>query len=215
MRYKLAIFDMDGTILDTLDDLTDTMNHCLQKYNLPVRTKADVRSFVGNGILRLVEQGVPNETDTKQIENIYQEFLDYYKIHSADKTKPYDGILCLLCKLKEQGFMTAVVSNKADSAVQKLCEKYFNGLFDVAVGEQATVRRKPAPDSVNAVLKQLNIDKKNAVYIGDSEVDIQTAQNTKISCVSVGWGFRDREELMDYGAEVIVSTVDELYAAIL
>lgn len=214
MKYKLVIFDLDGTILDTLDDLTDSLNNCLAKSKLPLRTKTEVESFLGNGIRRLVQCGVPEGTKKDITETVYHDFLQYYQAHCEDKTRPYDGILELLKLLRTNGFKTAVVSNKADAAVQKLCEKFFNGLFDVAIGERENVRKKPEPDSVNEVLKQLKVSCNDAVYIGDSEVDIQTAKNANMHCITVEWGFRKREFLLNNGAQDIVTCTKELYEKI-
>lgn len=210
MKYKLAIFDMDGTILNTLEDLTDSVNASLEQYGLPKRTEEEVCSFVGNGIHKLIERAVPAQTSEERIEEVYHTFAAYYKLHCADKTKPYEGISKLLADLRQQGIRTAVVSNKADFAVQDLCRKYFDGLFDAAVGEKPGVRCKPAPDSVNTVLKQLQLPPEAAVYIGDSEVDIETANNAGMKCISVGWGFRDAKWLQEQGAKMLVSEVGSL-----
>lgn len=215
MRYKLAVFDLDGTILDTLDDLTDSLNFALIKSGYPVRTRGEVRNFVGNGIRKLIERGVPKGTSEDAIINVYTEFSRYYKLHCADKTKPYDGITELLKQLRGAGCMTAVVSNKADYAVRELCKCYFDGMFDCVVGEREGIRRKPSPDSVNEVLSDLNISAGDAVYIGDSEVDILTAENAGIDCISVSWGFKDVDFLGRSGAKTIVSNADEIADIIL
>lgn len=205
MKYQLAIFDLDGTILDTLDDLADSLNYALEKSGYPVRTRDEVRRFVGNGIRKLIERGVPSGTDAESVSRVHENFTAYYKVHCADKTKPYENIPELLKKLRENGVKTAVVSNKADYAVQDLCVQYFEGLFDAAVGEREGVRKKPAPDSVNAVLEKLGVNRENSVYIGDSDVDVETARNSGMNCIAVDWGFRDRDLLISSGAEIIVS----------
>lgn len=210
MKYELVIFDLDGTILNTLDDLTDSLNYALTVNKCPERSIEEVRSFVGNGIYKLIERGVPSTASAEMIEKVYQDFSSYYKVHCADKTKAYDGIIELIHKLREEGIKTAVVSNKADYAVQVLCKQYFEGLFDTAVGEKPDVRKKPAPDSVNEVLNKLQICREKAVYIGDSEVDIETAKNAEMDCISVDWGFRDKAYLKEMGAMHIVSNVKEL-----
>ncbi len=209
-KIKLAVFDMDGTILDTLEDLQDSLNVTLEKMGYPKRTYEEVRSFVGNGIRKLIERAVPVGTQKEKIDQTFSLFMEYYALHCADKTKPYEGITTLLQHLKEKGLLTAVVSNKAHQAVVDLCEEYFDGLFDVAVGEQEGMAKKPAPDSVEYVLKQLGINKEDAVYIGDSEVDIATAKNSDLRAITVDWGFRDAEFLKQQGAEVIVSSTNEL-----
>lgn len=208
--YKLIIFDLDGTILNTLEDLSDSTNYALSKYHFPKRTIEEVRGFVGNGIGKLIERAVPAGTEPAVVEKVLADFKVYYGEHCADKTKPYDGIKEMIGKLKKQGYMTAVVSNKADFAVQQLCGDYFPGLFDFVVGEREGIRRKPAPDSVLEVLERLQIEKKNTLYIGDSEVDIQTADNAGVDQVSVEWGFRKREYLLLQGAKKIVKTPEEI-----
>ena len=210
MKYQLAIFDLDGTLLDTLEDLADSVNYIMNEFGYPERTLKEVRSFVGNGIRKLLERSAPTGTPAEEIDRMFEQFMEYYGAHCADKTKPYDGIMELLDALKEQGIKLAVVSNKADYAVKALCEQYFSGIFDEAVGERVGIARKPAPDTVNEVLKSLQIEKSQAVYIGDSEVDVQTAQNAEMDCIAVDWGFRDREVLIEAGAERIVSTPAEV-----
>lgn len=214
-RIRLAIFDMDGTILDTLEDLQDSLNYALEKMGYPLRTYEEVRSFVGNGIRKLIERAVPQNTSPDEIEETFAIFMPYYQEHCADKTRPYAGIVELLTKLKAAGMITAVVSNKAHAAVLDLCEQYFPGLFDMAVGEQEGMAKKPAPDSVNYVLEQLGIEKEEAVYIGDSEVDIATALNSELTPYVVTWGFRDEDFLRSKGAEIIVSTTEELCTLLL
>lgn len=211
MKYQLAIFDLDGTLLDTLEDLADSTNYVMRSFGYPERTLAEVRRFVGNGIRKLLERSAPNGTPSEEIDRMFEQFKEYYGAHCADKTKPYDGIMELLASLKKKGVRLAVVSNKADYAVKALCEQYFCGCFDKAVGERTGIARKPAPDTVNEVLKNLKIDKSNAVYIGDSEVDVQTAKNAELDCIAVDWGFRDKKVLKEAGAETIVSTPAELF----
>lgn len=207
---RLAIFDLDGTILDTLDDLADALNHALTKSGYPERSREEVCSFVGNGIRNLVARGVPAGVREEAKEKVLADFNDWYQVHCADKTRPYAGIPELLAKLRSLGWRTAVVSNKADYGVQKLCSRYFDGLFDAAVGERADVRRKPAPDSVYAVLRQLSAAKENAVYIGDSEVDLETAENAGMACIAVCWGFRKESFLRERGAQLLAVDVTEL-----
>ena len=214
MKYKAVIFDLDGTILDTLDDLTNALNYCLEKHALQIRSKKEVQGFVGNGIHLLIERAVPKNTKEAMIEAVYQDFLIFYQEHCHELTKPYDGIVELLQLLRKDGYKTAVVSNKADSAVKALCDEYFDGLFDLAVGEKKDVRKKPAPDSVNAVLKQLGVEKEDAAYIGDSEVDIQTAENAGMDCISVTWGFRDALTLKQNGAVKLVTSPIEIYESL-
>lgn len=214
MKHTLAIFDMDGTILDTLADLKNSMNYTLEQFSYPLRTLDEIRLFVGNGIRNLIIRAAPAGTDEQTIDKMFGVFNGHYSVHCNDNTRPYDGIPELLKRLRENGVKTAVVSNKADYAVQSLTEKFFGGLFDYAVGEKAGVRKKPCPDSVNEVLKVLKTDRKEAVYIGDSEVDIATAKNAEMDCISVDWGFRDRDVLIENQAQIIVSSVDCLFKEI-
>lgn len=213
--YKLAVFDMDGTILDTLEDLMDSVNFALSECGYPTRTYDEVRRFVGNGIRKLIERAVPEGLTVEEIDRVHEVFTGYYKVHCADKTKAYDGIKPLLEKLRANGVKTAVVSNKADYGVQELCKEYFDGLFDYAVGEREGIRRKPAPDSVNEALKVLNMDKSEAVYIGDSDVDFETAKNAELPCISVLWGFRDEEFLRERGATLFVRRPEEIFDIIM
>lgn len=204
MKYKLLIFDMDGTILDTLQDLYNCLNFALAKNGYPERTFSEVRSFVGNGLEKLTERGLPEGTPESKTKSVLADLKDYYKVHCKDETKPYDGILELLKTVKEKGYKTAVVSNKADFAVQELVRQYFPNLFDMALGEREGQRKKPEPDMVYNVLAALCVSKEDAVYIGDSEVDIATAQNAGVESIIVEWGFRERSFLERMGAKRIV-----------
>lgn len=210
MKYKLAIFDMDGTILNTLEDLMDALNYALRKNGYPEHGIDDVRRFVGNGMWKLIERAVPKGTDKDIQVRVHDDFMAYYHIHCADKTKPYNGILSLLGELRKLGCKTAVVSNKADVAVHELCEQYFPHMFDCEIGARDGISNKPAPDSVNEVLKTLKIDKSNAVYIGDSDVDVATAQNAHMDSIIVTWGFREKEFLKAQGGKVFADTTEEI-----
>ena len=214
-KYELAVFDLDGTILDTLDDLTDSVNYALAHHGYPTRTKEEIRTFVGDGLLMLVRRAMAPEADEAVIQTVLATQKAYYKDHCADKTKPYEGIAELLEELKCAGYKLAVVSNKADYAVQILCEQYFPGMFHMTVGEKETVRKKPAPDSVYAVLDELQVEKERAVYIGDSEVDIETAKNAGLDAVLVTWGFRDTEFLLEKGAKTLADSVNDLKKALI
>ena len=208
--YKLAIFDLDGTILNTLDDLHDSLNIILSRHHFPPRTLDETRRFVGNGIRNLISRAVPEGTDDGTIDTMFSEFLPYYEAHCAEKTAPYPGIGELLTALRDAGISTAVVSNKADPAVQTLCAQYFPGLFDLAVGERKGAARKPAPDAVFEVLRVLGTEKKDAVYVGDSDVDLKTAENAGLPCIGVDWGFRGEAFLRAHGAETVVFSPEEL-----
>lgn len=199
-----VIFDMDGTLLDTLEDLTDATNAGLAAKGYPARSLEEVRSFVGNGVEILMRKAVPQEASEKDVEICLAGFKDYYARHWQDKTKPYDGILSLLSVLKERGVGTAVISNKYDKAVTALCEDYFPGCFDAARGERQGVPRKPAPDGIFSILEELGTQKESTLYVGDSEVDMDTAKNAGLVSVGVTWGFRNRDLLEEKGADYII-----------
>lgn len=210
MKYELLIFDMDGTILDTLEDLKNSMNYTLRLHNMPERTLDEIRKFVGNGIRRLIEQAVISGTSEDKITEIHMDFMKHYEVHCADFTKPYDGINELIRELRSRGYKTAVVSNKANAAVLELCNQYFPGLFDLAIGETPDVARKPAPDMVNLALDHFKISREKAVYIGDSDVDAATARNSNLDLIAVDWGFRSRECLIEQGAKIIISKPEDM-----
>ncbi len=197
MKCKALIFDLDGTILDTLGDLRDSVNYALAECGLPIRSTEEIRAFVGNGIRILIERAVPENTPADVTDKCFGFFKSYYKDHSAILTKPYDGIVEVLTEMKNQNLKLAVVSNKADFAVQTLAKDYFGDVFDFVVGEKENIKRKPAPDSVLCALDYLNINKSEAIYIGDSEVDVETARNAEIPCIAVLWGFRDEAFLKE------------------
>ena len=210
MKYSLLIFDLDGTILDTLEDLSDSLNYTLQQAGYPQRTLEEARRFIGNGIRNLIIRGAPEGTPDDEITELHRVFNGYYALHRADKTAPYPGIVPMLRQLKEQGCQIAVVSNKPHHAVGPLCGQYFENLLDDAYGEREGIPRKPAPDAVWSVMEQFGASAENTVYIGDSEVDAQTAANAGVDCVLVDWGFRDREILEQASAKAIVSTPQAL-----
>lgn len=208
---KSVIFDLDGTILDTLTDLTVSVNHALASQGLPLRSEKEIRSFLGNGMQSLLTKSVPAGTSEEVFDKVFSVFTPYYKEHYADFTKPYEGIVELIHQLRGAGFKTAVVSNKADYAVQALILDIFPDMFDFVTGERAGIARKPAPDTVNACLEAFSLQASDAVYVGDSEVDIATALNAGMPCILVDWGFRDRQQLLDAGAEIIVSGAGEIF----
>ncbi len=212
MSKKAAVFDMDGTILNTLEDLKDTLNYALQQAGYEPHTLEEVRSYVGNGIRRMIECAVPEGTGAEECDRIQEIFMPYYQLHCADKTCAYPGVRELLKRFRAEGVLTAVVSNKADGAVQDLVEVYFKGLFDIAVGEHAGIRKKPAPDMVEKALDVLGVKKEEAVYIGDSEVDMATAENAGLDRIIVAWGFRDKEFLKEKGAERIAENAQDVYS---
>lgn len=205
-----VIFDMDGTILDTIEDLRDSVNHMMRKYGYPEYTLPEIKSFVGNGVGVLIEKSVPGGRDNPLFETILAEFKAYYNEHCNIKTRPYAGIPELMRKLKEAGFKLAIVSNKPNSAVADLNELYYKEYVDVAIGEGPSLARKPAPDMVEKALSLLNSSKNEAIYIGDSEVDLATANNSGLRHILVLWGFREKEFLEKEGGKVFAKSPDEV-----
>lgn len=214
MKYSAIVFDLDGTLLNTLEDLMDAANYALSQYGYPTRSLDEIRSFVGNGVRKLMERALPDGTAAPEFEEILSAFRSYYTVHCEDKTHAYDGILELMHHLKTSGCKIAIVSNKLDSAVKELNRTYFSDYVQAAIGEKEGIRRKPAPDMVENALTELNVSKKETVYIGDSDVDIQTAANAGLDCISVSWGFRDAEFLRKCGATVIADTPEQVYELI-
>ena len=209
---KAVIFDLDGTLLDTLTDLANAVNAALEANGMPVRTIEEIRQFVGNGARNLLIRSVPDGLENPKFEKTLAAFRSYYADHCKDYTKPYEGIMELLESLKQLGIKMAIVSNKPDSAVKELAKEYFGAYIAVAIGDREGVARKPAPDTVYKALEELGVSSKEAVYVGDSDVDIMTAMNAEMPCISVTWGFRDREFLMFHGAGQFADTSEELQA---
>lgn len=210
VRYRAVVFDMDGTILDTLEDLRDSVNAALVWAGFAARTTEEIRSFVGNGAARLIERAVPEGTDGERTGNVLAYYRKYYDSHALIKTAPYPGIQPLLEKLRAQGVRLAVVSNKPDAAVKKLAEYYFPHVFHAAVGARDGVPVKPSPESVWAALELLGVSAEECVYVGDSDVDVMTARNAGMDGIAVAWGFRGEEFLREHGAKTIVRNADEL-----
>ncbi len=210
MSVKLIIFDLDGTLLDTLADLHCAVNHALSSFRHPLRSPEEVRSFVGNGIPMLIRRAAPASTSDRELGQLERCFSDYYSAHQSDFTRPYAGISQLLHRLRSGGCLTAVVSNKQDQYVRSLCDRFFPNLFDCRVGARENLSPKPSPDLVRLVLQELNLSASQTVYIGDSEVDLETADNCGIPCILVDWGFRSAADLRKKGASVIVSSPEEI-----
>ena len=210
--YDTYIFDLDGTLLDTLDDLAAAVNYALRQHGMPEHTREEVRRFVGNGVRLLMTRAIPDGEDNPLFEATFQTFREYYMEHSLDTTRPYDGIPELLGELRARGKRVAVVSNKFYAATSELCHHFFPDTVEVAIGEHEAegIRKKPAPDTVKEAFRQLGVDSRNAVYVGDSDVDLQTARNAGLPCISVLWGFRDRAFLEAHGATTFVTTPEEI-----
>ena len=213
--YQTVIFDLDGTLLDTLQDLADSTNYALSVHRMPARTLEEVRTFVGNGVGRLIHLAVPEGTPEDEEARCLADFRAHYLLNMENRTAPYPGVLELLEHLHAAGVRIAVVSNKFDGAVKGLCQNYFGSRIPVAIGESQGVARKPAPDTVFRALAELGAGAGRAVYVGDSDVDIATARNAGLPCISVSWGFRDADFLTAHGARQIVGSPAELEALLL
>ncbi len=210
---KAVIFDLDGTLLNTLDDLADSTNYALSRFGYPTRTIEEVRQFVGNGVAKLIERAIPEGKNNPNFEKCLAIFKENYAQNMYNKTAPYNGIIEMLSNLKSKGIKIAVVSNKFDLAVKELCKKYFEGFIDFAAGENEAqgIKKKPAPDTVISVLNEFNFASEDAVYVGDSDVDIMTAKNSKMPCISVTWGFRYEKFLLENGATILINAPSEIY----
>lgn len=210
MMYKAVIFDLDGTLLDTLEDLADSVNEMLRAFSCPERSLEEIRLFVGNGMKKLVERSVPENFDKSRQNSAYEFFRQSYKKNMRNKTCPYDGILDCLEELQKLGIKTAVTSNKNDDAVKGLCEEYFGNLVTLAVGAREGVPSKPDPTMVNNVIEELNVEKTDCIFVGDSDTDIITAKNAELKSIGVLWGFRDREVLEKSGADFVISQPEDI-----
>ena len=218
---QVIIFDLDGTLLNTLYDLYLSFNYAIDRFGYPKRTLEEIKSFVGNGVKRALELSLPEKIDDNKLSEILNVFKEYYTEHMYNNTKSYDGIVDMLEKLKKKGYVLAVLSNKYDKAVKGLCKKYFGDLIEISLGEGNGIRKKPYSDGVFKILDDINMseshddktvfsDKVNVIYIGDSEVDIQTAKNAGIYCISVLWGFKSREFLEQNGGKVYAEKPDDI-----
>lgn len=202
MKIDTIIFDLDGTLLNTLGDLHACFNHAINTFGYPSRSLKEIKSFVGNGIQKAIERALPCKVDEKELKEIVGYFREYYKEHMTELTKPYDGIVELLTELKNNGYKLAIVSNKYDDAVKGLAKNYFGEYIDIAIGEGYGIRKKPEADGVLKAINILNSEIENCVYIGDSDVDIETAKNVGIPCISVLWGFRDKAFLEAHNGKI-------------
>lgn len=209
-KIQTVIFDLDGTLLNTIEDLTDSVNAVCTQYGYPVYPVETIKSYVGNGIRKLIERAIPQGAENPQYEEVYESFCAYYQKHCRVKTRPYDGILTMLDTLKAQGIAVGIVSNKNHNAVVELRDTFFKDVIPAAIGQSDTTRKKPAPDTVYEAMKQLGAQKETTVYIGDSEVDKQTADNAGLPCILVSWGFRERIALEKLGAWGIADTPQQI-----
>nr|WP_315089233.1 HAD family hydrolase [uncultured Prevotella sp.] len=209
-EFDTYIFDLDGTLLSTLNDLATSTNYALRWAGMPERTIEEIRMFVGNGVKLLMERAIPNGINNPRFEETYAKFREHYLEHNLDTTSPYDGIPELLRELKRRGKKLAIVSNKFYAATQDLAKHFFPDTIEVAIGERETIRKKPAPDTVLEALRQLGASKEGAVYIGDSDVDIMTAKNCGLPCISVLWGFRDKDFLIQHGGTIFVNKPSDI-----
>lgn len=209
-QYSTYIFDLDGTLLDTLKDLAASVNFALREHGMPEHATGDIRWFVGNGVRLLMERSVPGGSGNPDFEEVFSTFRSHYMEHSLDTTCPYPGIMDMLAGLKSRNKHIAVVSNKFYDATRELCRHFFGDYVEVAIGERENIRRKPAPDTVMEALLQLGVTADGAVYVGDSDVDIATATNSGLPCVSVLWGFRDRDFLIEHGGTTFIADPSEL-----
>lgn len=214
MAYQAVIFDLDGTLLDTLADLQGALNHALAAHGFPQRSLDEVRSFVGNGNWKLVQRGVPAGTDEQTARAVFETFIPWYQAHSMDKTRPYAGVGEMLDELKAAGVKLAIATNKVHSAALPLCRNFFPQV-DLVVGAQEGLANKPAPDMLRYALEHLGATAAEAVYVGDTEVDVRTARNAALPCVCVAWGFRSREEQRAAGGTVFADTAQELLKLLL
>ena len=215
MAYQAVLFDMDGTVLNTLDDLTDAVNYTLDHFSLPPVARSHVRKNLGHGAQYLIAHCVPEECGPDTVAQVLALYKPWYDRHCRIKTAPYPGMTELMNELSEAGILLAVVSNKPDTAVQELVNAFFPGLLECAVGEKTGVRTKPHPDTLLAAVEKLGVPLEQCVYVGDSEVDVETARNAGMDGIAVVWGFRDEEELLRAGAEVLVHSMNELKERIL
>lgn len=210
MKYDLVIFDLDGTILDTLSDLAAACNEALRQNGYPERSREEVRTFVGNGVARLIQLAVPSGTPEDAVQRTLDSFRTYYAKHSNDTTHPYPGIPALMKALRDHGARVAVNSNKPDAAVQPLCAHHFPGLYDAALGEREDIPRKPSPEGARRLMARFGIDPARTLYVGDSQVDLLTAQNAGIDCAWAAWGFRRADELDGLSAPHAFQNTEEL-----
>lgn len=211
MKYTLAIFDLDGTILNTLEDLYSSVNYVLLKSNFPTRSIDEIRSFLGNGAYNLIQKSVPDNCNEQKLKEIFDQYIEYYGSHSNIKTAPYNGITKLIKKLRSNHVKIAVISNKQNSDVKKLCEIHFDGLIDYVTGERENTPKKPDPTSVIETINKFKVNPNEVVFIGDSEVDILTSKNAGIDSIAVTWGFRNEIDLKSSSPTYFAHSSDDIF----
>ncbi len=213
-KFKAVIFDLDGTLLYTLEDLKNSVNYALARHGMETCTLGEIQYRVGNGVQKLMERCVPDGLSNPEFEDTFQDFKDHYKIHCNDNSGPYEGIPEVLKKLKKNGYKLAIVSNKFMDATKELADLYFKDTIDVAIGETKDIRKKPAPDTVIEAMKILGVTSDECIYVGDSDVDINTAKNSNMPCISVAWGFRTRQEQIDAGGTIFAEKPDDIFGIV-
>lgn len=210
MKYKVVIFDLDGTLLNTLEDLKNAVNYALIANEFPKRSLEEIKNFIGNGTKVLINRALPYPVDELTYAQVYQDFVTYYLAHLNDHTTPYDDILLLLKNLKDKQYQTAIISNKNNDATKDMKEKYFGSLIDIALGTRDFSKTKPNPESTLEIIEALHANKNDCVFVGDSDVDILTAKNAGIDYISVSWGFKSKEFLIEHGAQIVIDSPLEL-----
>lgn len=210
------IFDLDGTVLNTLDDLADAVNYALEYYRYPQRTYEEIRNFVGNGVKLLIQRAVPKNITNKELEKVFVLFKNYYSNNLHNKTRPYEGIISLMETLRQENIIMGIVSNKYQSAVSLLNQDFFKEYIDVAIGTRENMKTKPDPEAVDLAIEELRLNKKKDIiyYVGDSDVDIMTARNASLPIISVTWGFRAKEELASFNPDYLIDSPEEILSII-
>ena len=214
MKYTTIVFDCDGTLLDTLTDLRNTVNYVLRAHDLPERSVSEVKAALGNGVAHLMRQSLPASISDDEFTNYLDEFKAYYGEHLQDYTAPYPGMLDVLDTLRAKGYKLAIVSNKIQEGITPLNKEYFGDRLPVAIGERPGLQRKPAPDMVLQALKELDSTQSESIYIGDSEVNVATANNSGLLCIGVTWGFRDEQLHKDLGVKYIARKAEDIVTII-
>lgn len=213
-KIKAILFDLDGTILDTLEDLADSVNYALSSLGFPTHTVSEIRAILGNGVKNLISRSLPENATEEDFEACLSIYKEHYEINKTNKTAPYDGIISLLTELKAMGYKLAIVSNKHDDAVQGLYKMFFSEYADFALGNTDALPKKPEPDMVYCAIEKLGVDHSEVAFVGDSEVDIKTAKNAGLPCIAVTWGFRDEDVLINAGADIIIHYPSEFISTI-